>query len=259
MIASYDKKQFEKALIECGVQQGDTLFCHSNIGFFGFLEEADSPDMVCKHLFEVIQQIIGIDGTLVVPSFTYSFGNDKKEKVFDIDETSAPKMGVFSEYVRSLNDSHRSFDPMFSVSAVGSKAEELVNNISDECFGKDSFWGRFQRINGRVCNFNFDSASTFIHYVEKKLNVSYRRDQEFSGELVVNGQKYDKSVIYFCRDINKSQYRSYFKKFDEYAKRTYSKVSNVGRGSIVTISADETEKLIQKKIENEPYFLTYQH
>jgi aminoglycoside 3-N-acetyltransferase len=259
MSPHYTKSDFKNSLKVCGIKKGDTLFCHSNIGFFGFLEGAETTNQLCAQLLDVIFDVIGETGTFVVPSFTYSFGSDKQEKVFDVKNTPAKSMGIFSEFVRTNSEARRSCDPMFSVSAIGYKAERLVNNISDDCFGKGSFWDRFYAEKGKICNFNFDSASTFIHYVEKKLNVDYRYDQEFSGEIISNNRRFEKKVIYFCRPLNRSEYRANFTKFDEYAKDKYSKISRVGRGSVIVITAYETEQLINEKIRHEPYFLTQKY
>lgn len=253
---TFTKQEFIKGLRSCGIEPGDTLFCHSNIGFFGFMSGADNTDETCEGMLEGIFEVLGNSGTFVVPSFTYSFGKDKHEKVFDVQNSKAISMGVFAEYIRNSADSIRSRDPMFSVSAVGKKAGPLTRNISDECFGKDSFWDRFVKCNGKVCNFNFDSGSTLIHYFEKKLQVPYRKDITFSGKIIDNGKSTNKSVTFFCRDLHDPESSSSFEKFNQYAKQKYTQTVSVGRGSIVVISADETYKLIEKRIADEPNFLT---
>ena len=57
----------------------------------------------------------------------------------------------------------RSLVGMFSITAVGKHAEWLTQNLSEECFGDDSFWDRFHRFNGTVCNLNHPPGATFIH------------------------------------------------------------------------------------------------
>jgi aminoglycoside 3-N-acetyltransferase len=256
MSFTYTKQEFKEGLLSCGIKPGDTLFCHSNIGFFGFLSEAKNTDETCEGLLEVIFEVLGNKGTFVVPTFTYSFGNDKDEKIFDVQNSDAKSMGVFAEYIRNLDSSFRSHDPMFSVCAIGDKAEILTKNVSDECFGRDSFWNRFVECNGKVCNFNFDSGSTLIHYFEKLLQVPYRRDTVFSGKIIDKGRSASKSVTYFCRDLNDPESSSKFERFDRYAKQKYTQTASVGRGSIVVISADEIYNLIKSTIEDEPNFLT---
>ena len=63
-------------------------------------------------LFE-FKKIIGKGGNLIVPSFTYSWGKDKKEKIFDIKKT-LPKTGVFPNFLIKKREVLRTKDPMFS-------------------------------------------------------------------------------------------------------------------------------------------------
>lgn len=248
---NYTHAEFVNALRECGISKGDVVFNHSNIGFFGMPEGAKNATDTCRIITSAIFEVIGESGTFVVPTFTYSFGSDKVEKVFDI-ENSSSGMGIFAEYIRKLPEAKRSADPMFSVAAVGKKAEELTKNISTECFGKDSFWDRFYKFGGKICNFNFDSGSTFIHYVEKCLNVPYRKNYKFSGKI--NGQ--EKTFIYFARDLESKTAYPRFERFDQLAKQKYSKTAKLGRGEIVMITATDTYNLIKDTLDKEPDFLT---
>ena len=52
---------------------GDTIYCHSAIGYFGRLLDCDSADDLCECFFDSIFEIIGDSGTLIVPTYTYSF------------------------------------------------------------------------------------------------------------------------------------------------------------------------------------------
>ena len=54
-----------------------TLFIHSNIGYFGKLDNLKNKDQLYK-FFDVLMDIIG-NGTIIVPTFTYSF----QKEVFD--------------------------------------------------------------------------------------------------------------------------------------------------------------------------------
>jgi aminoglycoside 3-N-acetyltransferase len=252
---SYSKKELVAALKASGIQAGDTVFSHSNIGFFGMPEGAGDPGSACKIILDAILGVLGKEGSFVVPSFTYSFGADKAEKIFDVRNTPSA-MGIFAEYVRKLPEAKRSLDPMFSISALGAKARELTENIGDECFGPESFWARLHKLGGKICNFNFDSGSTLIHYVEKCLNVPYRKDYELSGKVIAGGKSYPKTIIYFARDLASKTAYPRFERFDELAKKKYAKTSQLGRGEIVTITANDTYKLIEETLPIESNFLT---
>ena len=110
---------------------------------------------------------------------------------------------------------------------------------------------------GKFCNFNFDSASTFIHYVEKKLNVPYRYDKGFDGILMGPGNKEAKGRFYhFVYDTEKPNHAPDFTKFDKKARETgLAKTARLGKGSIVCINAKDTLALIKSELGRDLAFL----
>ncbi len=253
----YTINDFKKAIADVGISKGDTLFMHTNIGFFGLLHEAKVPEDTAPLLLEAIFDIIGDEGTVVVPTFSYSFGSDQPEKVFDVNKTPS-KMGTFAEFVRKHNDSVRSHDPMFSVAAIGHKKHIFTKDVSYESFGINSFWDRFLHNNGKICNFNCDSGSTFIHYVENMLKVNYRKNIEFKGHIIdALGNKVEHKNIFFCRLLEDSSSSAYFEEFDRISKLGgYTRHTSLGRGSVLSITAKDTYDVIQSYIKEQPFFLT---
>lgn len=249
----YTYKDVVEGLKLSGVRKGDVVFSHSNVGYFGYSDRGKTIEDTCDLMIEAFKEVLGDEGTLVVPTFTYSFGS---KEVFDLDKTPSV-CGSLSEAVRNHPESVRSLDPMFSVAAIGKQSKELTSDISQYCFGENSFWDRFYDQNGLVCNLNLDSASTFIHYVEKMLNVPYRFDKPFKGISRVNGKEIEQEVFFFCRDLNIPGTSAYFEIFDELAlKQGLAKSVSVGRGSVVAIRAQDTFNLIKKTLPSRPDFLT---
>lgn len=248
----YTKKNIIQSLLEVGVTKRDNLFIHSNLGFFGRLEGVYDKENLCQIFKESILEIIGNDGTIVVPTFSYSFCN---REVFDKAKTVSV-CGIFSEYIRQIPEAHRSDDANFSVSAIGKNAEYLTRESPQHSFGKNSFWERFLNIDGKICNFNLDSGSTFIHYVEKILSVPYRYDKLFKGESIINEKRIEKSFYHFVYDLHKHSNEPDFTKFDKKAKELgLSHMSRLGRGQIVCITARDVFNLISNEIQKHPNFL----
>ena len=249
----YNKTQMVEAFRELGVRKGDVVFSHINIGYFGIPKAGNNVEAAFETIFDAFMEVLGTTGTLVVPTFTYSFC---KGEVFDIENTTST-CGVFTEKLRNLPQAQRSMNPIFSVAAVGKKAVELTENISDECFGKDSFWDFFLSSNGVIVNLNLNAGSTFIHYVEKCLKVPYRYDKLFTGLYKKNGKLKRGSVIFFCNDLSNSDTTAAFESFDYLArKQGLLRMAKVGRGSVVAITASDTFDLIEKTLKNKPFFLT---
>lgn len=249
----YNRSQMGKALEEAGLKRGDVVFSHSNVGYFGYPEEGRTPEAVFRTILDAFLDVIGEEGTLVVPTFTYSF---PKQQPFNPDHTPSD-CGVFTEMLRRHPGACRSCDPIFSVAALGRLAKELTANVPLECFGKDSFWDRFLRQEGIICNLNFDAGSTFIHYVERCLNVPYRYDKLFTGVLIKNNRASKSAAIFFCQDFSNPDTVSVFEPFDELAKRKKAlQFVPVGRGAIVTIRAADVYRLIEEELKENPWFLT---
>lgn len=248
----YSKKDIIQALLKVGVCKDDNIFVHSNLGFFGKLKDGISKEDYCNAFKEAILEVIGINGTLVVPAFSYSFCNNE---VYDKNKIVGVR-GMFSEFIREDHQSLRSDDANFSVVAIGKNAEYFTKDVPSHSFGKNSFWERFLNCNGKICNFNFDSGSTFIHYVEKLLNVRYRFDKGFRGKSMINDKEEDRMYYHFVYDLSKPTDVPDFTKFDKKAKELgLTKTVNLGKGQIVCISAHDTLELIQKEIVNNPSFL----
>ena len=158
------------ALRSAGVEPGMTVFSHSNIAFFGRVQNVFCMDFLVQFMLNCFREALGHDGTLVIPVFTYSFGSDKVEKVFDLQNTLSTTSAM-GNWLITTGDGIRSADPMLSVVATGSKAKPLTADIDSTCFGKDSIWARLYAEDALICNLNLDSGSTYLHWVERELSL----------------------------------------------------------------------------------------
>ena len=250
--SDYSMKDIIQALRNVGIDDGDNIFIHSNIGFFGRLDGGNDRENYYRIFKDAIFEVIGDAGTLVVPTFSYSFCWNK---VFDKEKTPGI-CGIFSEMVRMDPQSLRSDDANFSIATIGKNAEYFTKDTSAHSFGEKSFWKRFLKCDGKFCNFNYDSASTFIHYVEKLIDVEYRYDKIFPGKFVSSSKEIDGTFYHFVYDLDKSENSPDFTKFDKCAKKLgKAKIADLGRGQIVSISAKDTIELIKKEINKDPGFL----
>ncbi len=249
----YRKSDVAEAIASVGVKSGDVVFSHSNIGYFGYPESGASLKEAVATILAAFRDVLGAKGTLVVPTFTYSFCRNEP---FDPHNTPST-CGVFAEAIRLHNGATRSHDPIFSVAALGSKAAMLTSDAPAACFGPNSFWDRLRQANGMVCNLNLDAGSTYIHYVEKCLNVPYRFDKTFPGIFIENDKPQEREAIFFCRYLDKPETEAAFEPFDAEARtRGLARTKSVGRGAVVGISCKDTYELIADQLKVDPWFLT---
>ena len=180
MISRYD---FTESLRRSGVAPGVTVFCHSNIAFFGPVENVQTITELSDFVLNCFFDVLGPTGRLVLPAFTYSFGSDKETKIFDPLEPVS-SMSSLTSSVFASGSYHRSLDPMLSVVSICHDSESLVSDVGNICFGPNSIWSRLYACDALICNLNLDSGSTFLHWVERELMVPYRKDIRLDGTIL---------------------------------------------------------------------------
>lgn len=162
-------EDFKNLIKKAGVKQGDTLLMHSEIFNLGI--PLLPPKEYLNTLFLAIKETIGQAGTLIVPTYTYSFC---KGKIYN-PKTSASKMGALNEFIRKNIATHRTLDANFSHAILGKKSLKLMQASNIDTFGKTGFFSAFKALNGKILLLgNEKIGGTFFHHIEKMANVSYR-------------------------------------------------------------------------------------
>jgi aminoglycoside 3-N-acetyltransferase len=248
----YTFNDLKNALQELELKEGDNLFIHSNVGFFGVLQNANSAEDYYNIFKTAIFDVISKQGTLVMPTFTYSFCWNQ---VYD-KNVSPSLCGLLAEQMRMDPEAIRSEDANFSIIAIGKLAEEFTQDPPEYSFGPNSFWEKFLNNDGIFVNFNFDAGSTFIHYVERTLQVPYRWDKPFPGTSIINGEPREGLFYHYVYDLENPDHEPNFPKFHKKAvEEGLVKKVNLGRGQIISITSRDTFNLIRKVIKKDPSFL----
>jgi len=140
----------------------------------GQLEKAESKQALCKIIHEAIDEVIGDNGTLAVPTFSQQIGFHGLDYVH---EETPCQTGIFSEYIRILPQSIRSFHPVFSISAVGLKKEDICNQFSQSGFGYGSAMHNLFAHNAKAVCMGFGYYTGYIvaglHVIETLYGVPY--------------------------------------------------------------------------------------
>lgn len=244
------------ALVAAGVQPGRTVFCHANIAFFGRVEGAATMDDLIRVMLGAFAEVLGPDGTLVLPVFTYSFGSDKAEKVFDL-QHSLSTTSSMGNWLITSGTGARSADPMLSVVATGGRARTLTDAVDAICFGPDSIWARLHDEDALICNLNLDSGSTYLHWIEREIGVPYRSDIPMSGTIIDQGVARARDIVYSGRALEDAQAVPRFEGYHA-ACLTHgiSTVVPLGRGQIVAQSARAAKDFLVGQLAQTPYLLT---
>lgn len=191
-----------QALKKAGIKKEDVLMVHADLSKFGKLGDITDKTEFASIFIEAFREVLGEGGTLIVPTFTYSFCNNE---VYDPDNTPST-VGLFTEELRKRKGAFRSIHPIFSVAAVGKRAKELTGNLSKNSFGKGSIYDKLQKIkNSKYVIFGVDYfACTQIHYIEEKMEAPYRYIKRFKGKIRKKNKIYHDEYEFYVRPLDKS-------------------------------------------------------
>jgi len=242
-----------ETLMSLGWRKGDIAFVHSDamiVAHFPPMPKEQRLDA----LIAAMEAALGSEGTLVMPTFTYSF---TKGECFDVLSTPS-KVGMLTERFRTRAGVCRSADPIFSIAAKGPRAEELCALPVKECFGAESVFAALHRMNAHLtcvgCSLN--QGGTFVHYVERAHGVNYRYDKTFPGNVIMpDGKSSTRSVVYYVRDLTrKSGYNLRRLQARLEAEGKLRRIL-VGRAPIVDLFADDFFTVAWKMLDEDPVAL----
>lgn len=169
----------KNALLEVGADQCETLYIHSDI-MFGM----PVSGMKRKEFLDILyEQIKGLRvKNIIVPTFTYSFPNHEDYDVIN----SRTSMGAFNEYVRKMEGRYRTDDPLLSVS-VPNGLKKMFGHVSRDSLGKGcalDIVHHMEDVKFLFFGAEMGECFTYVHYVEKMMDVPYRFDMLFEGNVV---------------------------------------------------------------------------
>lgn len=251
-MSDYTHNDIIKCLKKIDLKYGDTIYCHSNIGFFGLINNFKSKNDVCEIFYNSIFETIGDEGTLIVPTYTTHIPSNNK--IFDVNK-SVSNMGVFAEWIRNKDKSVRTIDPFYSVAIIGKKQKEFSKNIPSNSFSDSSVFGRIYKQNAKILCFNHPGC-TFLHFVERKLKISYRYDKEFNCQQIIDGKIVNKKWKIWVRYLSdKKLIHSPNKFVSKIKKESISKSSILGKGEVLTISTNDVYNVVKKGLQLDKWFL----
>jgi aminoglycoside 3-N-acetyltransferase len=223
------------AFRQCGIRSGDLLMLHSDSMVLAQLPPMTTEGR-CKVFFDALDEVLGPEGTLVLPTFTYSF---TKKQNFNVRE-SASTVGLLSNYFRTLPGVVRSRDPNFSIAARGRLSQELTSVTSNDCFGPDSVFALLEKYDARLAAMGCSiDRLTFVHYVEQKAKVNYRYFKTFSGIIESDNLEEFAEIRYFVRDVERQTELNLSKLRDLLIKKHQLNIVPIGRIALSVVSCGD--------------------
>jgi aminoglycoside 3-N-acetyltransferase len=177
----WTEAQLTEDLRELGLREGAAVLAHTSLRAIGKIEGG------AETLLRAFRAVLGPDGTLMVPTFTYDHTDPagwanppstveelesmrRLISVFDVDETPANPhwIGAFPEVVRRQPDACRSNHPIVSFAAVGANARFLTEHAPFHFpLGSNSPLARLHQIDGYVLLIGVDhKVNSSVHLAE---------------------------------------------------------------------------------------------
>lgn len=247
--SNYTTDDLIKTLKSVKADQCEILFVHTDLNF-GLPNPLMKRKEYFEMMFECLKQLNV--GTLMFPAFSYSFCNNED---FDVRNTKT-SMGALIEYIRKNKDVTRSVDPLLSIITYGSRKDLFNVPLGNNSLGIGSSFDILHNTEGVKFLFfgaAFEEYFTYVHYVEKMLNVSYRYDQAFTGNIIdYNGNIYQ-DTHYIHTRCKGAKLKNFFYMKQELIEEKKLLVESIGDSEIACISEKDAYNAITKRILNDKY------
>ena len=245
-----DAKALRDALVRIGAGDCKTLFIHSDV-MFGRPAPGFNRREYLAALYEIIESLAVPQ--IIVPTFTYSFCNREDYDVI----SSKTSMGVFNEYVRKLPGRYRTDDPLLSISVPDNLADHF-SKLGNHSLGYDSGLDRLHQMEDvKFLFFGAEMAEcfTYVHYVEKILDVPYRFDMPFEGNIIREDgtREHRRQYIHTqCKGVKLPLKYLYFE--NEMEDRGYLKKQRIAEKTVACISEKDAFREIREHIHNDAFY-----
>ena len=230
-----------------GIKKNDTVILHGDAGVVAQLKTKKNK---LNFFFDKLIQILGKNGNILVPAFTYS---SCKKKYFDKKKDNS-EIGLFSEVFRKRKKVRRTEHPIFSFCVHGKKFSYFNKASLSTCFGKNSIFELFLKSNAKIlclgCSLD---RITFTHYAEELIKVDYRFYKIF--KIFCKANRKIISTEYFVRkpnirnNINLDILYKYLK------KKNRIKENNFGRYKVISVQSKSFFKSCLELLKKNKYSL----
>jgi len=221
--------------------------CSSDLSSFGRIVSEDR-NFFYDSFITILKDVVGETGTIIMPTFTYSFTQDK---IFDVNN-SPSTVGGLTEHFRKLPDVVRTIDPMLSATIWG-KQKQYFSEVGNESFGRGSIFHKLHDLKGKILLLGTRNC-TFFHYIEKMHGVSYRFDKKISGKIKQQGRTIQSKNIYFARRLNRKNVSHFSIAARDLEKKGLFKKIKIGYSAIASVRSDILFDEVYNTLDKDPYY-----
>jgi aminoglycoside N3'-acetyltransferase len=148
-------------------------------------------------VFQLIEEMVGPAGTVVVPTYTLADGT-----IYDPRTTPSQRVGALPEYMLALPERVRSACSMHNHAAIGARAAILELSDGSVSFGPGSDFDHLLAADFQLLllGTSLTEGATFIHHMEAVAGVPYRQWMGLQRRCVdEDGVQVSRTCQYFGR------------------------------------------------------------
>jgi len=242
------KKKLSILFDKLNIKKNENLVLHSNSA--GLLQFKNNKK-IFNTFYNLLKKKIGKKGSIAIPTYNYNF---TKTKYFDYLKSKS-NVGMLSNFFLKKYPNRRTINPIFSHTLIGKKLYSLIRKNDYEILGENSIFSFFEKKNFKiVCFCCQPSKITFLHYLEKKNNVSYRYDKIFRGKIKFKKFLFKTKIKYYVGKKNIDYSLKDANLINMIDNKNFIE-ENFGRFSCYSVNAKYLSKVLKKKLKKTPKFL----
>jgi len=235
------------------VTRGRVVLLHSSLIHLGSLRNVSLANMATS-VINIICELIGAEGTLVVLAPNYEYADEQKS--FDTRNSPVSNLvGVLNSELAKRDDAQRSANPIFSLAAVGEKADFICNQSNATAFSSNSAWHLLTQLDTRILMLG-SSLSTFtmIRYIEAQVNVPYLYHKKFTTPILRDGIPIKEDVTAYLRYKNLEIEYDITRFENDLKNRGVLMETSLGAGVVQSINALDSISVGKKGLNDDPYY-----
>ncbi|MFH1077804.1 MAG: AAC(3) family N-acetyltransferase [Patescibacteria group bacterium] len=205
-------QELRETLGRIGIQKGDTVYVHARLFRFGGLA-SDQEEFIRIFLDPLLDAVGYPEGTIVVITYTTRYSTYGEPFVY---EETPSEAGILTEHIRRMPGAVRSFHPIGSVTAIGSKSHDICDGVSRSLFGWGSVYHRLHILKAKCLYLGITLGETcsFLHYVEHLYGVSHCYHKAFFHPVYRDGKLVEGPFLAFLRNRKSKPYD--FSRFEKH-------------------------------------------
>jgi aminoglycoside 3-N-acetyltransferase len=230
------------------IRRGDKVMVHGFFPSLGVIENG------YKTFFDALISSIGDTGTLIIPTFSYSYFN---HEIYNVLETKST-IGSFTNFFLDHYECYRNLEPNFSMAGKGPDIMKVIMRDTPYVYGRKGIYQKIEDYNVKfiLIGINWDQGLPYSMHIEHCFGVDYRYDKEFIGKTIDHKKNiYEDKAVHFVRNLERNpiRYRSRVGKILD--EQGISRLVKFQYGMHRSIKAQDYSRVALEKMKGNPYYL----